>query len=124
MSNLQPYNPRDLNGRAGMPGYSRQNGNYPVDMPVEQEDMTSSGLMDYWRILLRRKWMILSFTVVGLLGGFLVTVPSPFIFESRTVIEVQDFNSNFMGMAQVDPQAGNYSPTELNIATEMHILQS
>jgi capsular exopolysaccharide synthesis family protein len=126
MPNSDLFHPRDrtVGHPAHLPEWPPGQDGQAGGAGPEQDDLASAGLLDYWRILLRHKWMVLSLTVAGVLTGFLVTIPSPFLFGARTLIAVQDFNQNFMGMAQVDPQAGNYSPTELNIATELRILES
>lgn len=117
------YPPPDPNGKAVVPAGAFDRGYRDVmTRPSEQDDMVSTGLVDYWRMLVRRKWMILLFTLAGVLGGFVITIPSALVFDARTLIEVVDINENFMGMAKVDPEVGNYSWR--NISTELYILTS
>jgi polysaccharide biosynthesis transport protein len=124
---MSPYKPSD-HGNDLVPVRPltsvARSGDYIDSQPVAHEDLTAAGLLDYWKILLNRKWTVVSLTAAGMMLGFMAAIPTPLLFDAKTTIEIQDFNPNFMGMAQLDPRAGNYSPTELNIATELHILQS
>jgi capsular exopolysaccharide synthesis family protein len=67
---------------------------------------------------------LLSFLGAGV--GFFVFLSLPSMYRSTTTIELQGFNEGFMNLNQIDPQAGtgSYSPTQLNISTQLRIIES
>jgi capsular exopolysaccharide synthesis family protein len=83
------------------------------------------GLLEYWRILRRRKGTVLAIACAGLLAGFLVTLPQTPVYQARTSIEIQDLNQDFMNMRQVSPVSESSTYTALSdIQTQIKILQS
>lgn len=91
-----------------------------------QEPAGAGGLLEYWHILLHRKWMILTIAFLGGVLGSLAVIPQPSIYLAKTTVEVQGMNESFMNLNQVDPQAGtgSYAPTEANIQTQIQIIES
>jgi succinoglycan biosynthesis transport protein ExoP len=89
-------------------------------------DMSASGVLQYWRMLMRHKLALFLAIVLGGAAGFLSMVFQPVLYTSRLTLEMQGFNEQFMNMNQVDPQAGedNYSASQANIATQCRILES
>lgn len=88
----------------------------PVDAP-------SGGLLEYWRILQRRKIAIVVTAVAGMCAAFLYTLPQTPIFQARTVIEIQSLNEDFLNMKDVDPNSPTFDPG-MELQTQVHILQS
>jgi len=83
------------------------------------------GLVEYWRILRRRKGTVLAIACAGLLAGFLVTLPQTPVYQARTSLEIQDLNQDFMNMRQVSPVTESPTYTALSdIQTQIKILQS
>jgi hypothetical protein len=62
----------------------------------------------------------------GALAGLAAVLPKPLTYPAEATLEIQGINENFMGLAQVDPQAsgGIYSATQANILTQVEILNS
>jgi capsular exopolysaccharide synthesis family protein len=82
-------------------------------------------LVEYWRILRRRKGTVIAIAVAGLLAGFLVTLPQTPVYQARTSLEIQDLNQDFMNMKQVSPVTESPTYTALSdIQTQIKILQS
>src|SRR5690242_18231506 len=82
-------------------------------------------LLEYWGILKRSKWTILTLAVFGAAAGYLVTLPQTPIYQARTSIEIQSLNENFLNMKEVDPTASSASDSmDAYIRTQMKILQS
>jgi capsular exopolysaccharide synthesis family protein len=81
---------------------------------------------DYVQALRQRKWLLAGTAAAGLLIGLAVILPKPLTYPADTTLEIQGINENFMGLAQVDPQAsgGIYSATQSNILTQVEILNS
>jgi len=78
----------------------------------------------YLELLWRRKWLILGLVMLGALGGFGWVIFNPPTYTASAVIELLGINESFLGMNQVDPQAGtgNYGTTAANIQTQTRIL--
>lgn len=103
-------------------GPDRGQESYPQDAPDEPD---RSGLVEYWRILRRRKGTLILITGIGLLAAILVTLPQTPIYQAKTSMEVLELNQNFMNMQnaqQVNEGASWNLMTDLQ--TQIKILQS
>ena len=90
-----------------------------------REINSQRGPMDYWSILLRWKWTVISWAIIGIGAGLLATLIEPRRYEGKTTLEVQDMNDNFLNMKQVSPvnqiaSSGAFS----DIQTQVKIIQS
>jgi capsular exopolysaccharide synthesis family protein len=88
--------------------------------------LQSRTFQDYLQALRQRKWLLAGLAAAGLAIGLAVVLPKPLTYGSVLTVEIQGINENFMGLAQVDPQAsgGIYSATAANILTQVEILNS
>jgi uncharacterized protein involved in exopolysaccharide biosynthesis len=70
------------------------------------------GLLEYWRILNRRKGTVILIAFVGLALGVLITLPQTPVYQAKAVLEVQNINENFMNMKEATrrPRATTRSP--------------
>ncbi len=82
-------------------------------------------LLEYGQILNRNKGSILVFALLGIVTAFLYTVSRTPIYQSRTSVELQTLNDNFLNLKSSDPTISlpDYSP-EGYIETQIKILQS
>jgi len=85
----------------------------------------TGGLLEYWRILRRRKGTLILIAVIGSVIGFLVTIPQTPIYQAHTSLEISGLNTNFLNLKQADPltQTGT-SADNSDIQTQIKILQS
>ncbi|HEX8984142.1 MAG TPA: polysaccharide biosynthesis tyrosine autokinase [Bryobacteraceae bacterium] len=83
-------------------------------------------LLEYGRILRRRKGALLLLTCVGGISACLFTLPQTPLFQARTSIEVQGLNENFLNLRDVNPttEAGALSLPEYDVQTQIRVLQS
>ncbi|MGQ9918786.1 MAG: GumC family protein [Bryobacteraceae bacterium] len=81
---------------------------------------------DYLQALKQRKGLLAGLAAAGVLIGLAVVLPKPLTYPAVGTLEIQGINENFMGLAQVDPQAsgGIYSASQANILTQVEILNS
>jgi polysaccharide biosynthesis transport protein len=99
-------------------GYTYAQG-YPADEPE------APGLVEYWRILSRRKGTLILVSFLGLAAAVLITVPQTPIYQSSTAIEIQDINDDFLNIKQVTPVQDAPSTGHLtDIQTQVKIIQS
>lgn len=72
------------------------------------------------------KFALLGFMLLGALAGTAYVVIRIPMYSAAATVEVVGFNQSFMGMSQVDPQAGTDGTTTStsNITTQMKILTS
>ncbi len=98
---------------------------YPSGMPGADEDEEEGGLLEYWRILRRRKGTLIIGAVLGLLIGIVVTLPQTPIYQAGTTLEIQSVNQNFMDMQNVQQtvEGSGWNGT-MDIQTQIKILQS
>src|SRR6266516_2458655 len=83
-------------------------------------------LLEYWRILNRRKGTLFFFALLSTLLGFLLTRAQSPVYRARTLVEIESFNEDFLNMRNVSPTApeGNSQSPEYNIRTQIAVLQS
>ena len=67
------------------------------------DDFGSSGLVEYWRMVVRHRSTVLLTAFLGALLAFLYTLPQTPIYRTSTLVEIQPMNPDFMNMRQVNP---------------------
>jgi uncharacterized protein involved in exopolysaccharide biosynthesis/Mrp family chromosome partitioning ATPase len=89
------------------------------------DDEDEGGLLEYWRVLRRRKGTLILLSAVGLVLGVVITLPQTPVYQARTTLEVLEMNQNFMNMQNVQQvtETGGWDST-INIQTQIKILQS
>src|SRR5512141_2389586 len=89
------------------------------------EGGSSSGLVEYWRVVVRHKGTVLLLIVLGGLVGFISTLPEMPIYRAHTTVAVQGINENFLNMKDVSPTTtgGMMDPTA-DILTQVKLLES
>ena len=93
--------------------------------PMDSNDAPQGGLLEYWRILRRRKGTLILIAALGTLAGILISVPQTPIYQARTSIEVQDMNADFLNIRQTTPVSESTGTMSLtDIQTQIKILQS
>lgn len=90
------------------------------------EALQARTFYDYVQAIWQRKGLVVLLAVVGVAIGVAIVLPKPLTYGSALSLEIQGINENFMGLAQVDPQAsgGIYSANQTNILTQVEILNS
>ncbi len=96
---------------------------YSFGPPETAAPETHEGLMDYWRVLWRRKWTVASVAVVCGALGYLVARYTKPVYTAKTTIEVQDVipSATSVSLTPADNQV--YSAMS-DIQTQVRILQS
>jgi capsular exopolysaccharide synthesis family protein len=95
-------------------------------LPVVLDDSGPSSLLEYWRILRRRKGSLFLIAFTGLLLAVVWTFQQGPVYQARTVLEIQNINENFLNMRAVTPTdtEGAANPLETDLQTQVNILQS
>ena len=90
-----------------------------------QEEQDGPGLVEYWRVLQRRKGTVILISVLGLLLAVLITLPMTPVYQAKALLEVQDVNNDFLNMRAVQQFAnGQGFNAMMDIQTQIKILQS
>ncbi len=85
----------------------------------------SGGMLEYWRILRRRRGTLILIASIGAVMGFLVTLPQTPIYQARTSLEIVGLNQNFLNMKETNPlDEGGAASNTVDIQTQVKILQS
>jgi succinoglycan biosynthesis transport protein ExoP len=128
MEHLQaPKHPVSLGPESGSQrGYSHPASNYAEAMSADASaEAQTGGLIEYWRIIRRRRGTLLVIAVVGLLASIFITLPQTPIYRARTALEIQDINNDFLNSKQVNPVTEDGSGNALtDVMTQMRIVQS
>jgi succinoglycan biosynthesis transport protein ExoP len=91
--------------------------------PYATYEPETDGLSTYWQNLKNHKLLICVSCALGLLLGYLFTIPQTPVYEARASLEFQNLNENFLNAREVDPVAVNYS-ADSYMQTQIKILQS
>jgi capsular exopolysaccharide synthesis family protein len=89
------------------------------------DDPAAGSLLDYWRMIRRRKFLLLAVALAGAGIGLLVTRAQQPVYRASATVEVQDLNREFLNMKSVSPvddSPGTDAFTDLQ--TQLRILQS
>src|SRR5580658_2225140 len=93
--------------------------------PEPNVEPESRSLLEYWRIIRRRKGTLILVAAVGAIIGFLVTLPQTPIYQVRTSLEIVALNQNFLNIKESNPlNEGGNSVDASDIQTQIKILQS
>src|ERR1700748_127261 len=84
----------------------------PEGLP-QVDSGSGSGLVEYWRVIVRHKGTVLLLIVLGALAGFISTLPETPVYRAHATLQVQGINENFLNMKDVSPTAtgGMMDPT-------------
>ena len=125
MNELQPYGPNSSVPGLYQPGPADQ---YPptqtIDIAGPGLKRDYAGLLEYWQMVRRHKAAVVVAIFVGGLGGFLVTLSSPRVYQARTSLEIQGLNEEFLNMKSVNPNSDPTASYGSDIQTQVKILQS
>jgi succinoglycan biosynthesis transport protein ExoP len=83
----------------------------------------SNLLVDYYRTLLRHRKLIMCAAAIGLFGTALLHLTTQPVYRTRTALDIQSLNGDFMNEKSVDPTAMATS-TETNVQTQIKLLES
>jgi polysaccharide biosynthesis transport protein len=118
-SEFPPHPRSSRDGQAAMPALS-----YAGPLEYASEDLRAIEVLDYWRVIIQRRRLILVCGVAGALLGFLALIPQPFQFKSRTRVELHPSKMSIVGLGQVDNDNEAGPSTDASVATELEILNS
>ena len=106
-------------------GYVVPPGYGPIGPETVQEEDEGPGLVEYWRVLQRRKGTVILISALGLLLAVLITLPMTPVYQAKALVEVQDVNNDFLNMRSVQQFAnGQGFNAMMDIQTQIKILQS
>src|SRR5258706_16294739 len=84
----------------------------------------SAGILEYGRIIARRKWLLLGIAVLCAGAGYGISLLENPMYQTRTSLEIQGPNENFLNLKDLDPASSSGpSAAETYVDTQAHILQ-
>jgi succinoglycan biosynthesis transport protein ExoP len=89
--------------------------------PPNYLDDDDGGLLEYWRILKRRKGTILLAALAGVVLSILIGLPQTPEYRAEGTLEIQDVNSDFMHQKQITPIDGG---DDSDVQTQVLIIES
>jgi capsular exopolysaccharide synthesis family protein len=106
------------------PSYNQ--GQQPLPAEYFHDDSSNSdslGIVEYWRLINRRRGTLILISFFGLLAGILFTLPQTPLYRSRATLEIQNLNSGFMNAKQANP-VDDSSASTTDVQTQIKIIQS
>lgn len=115
-----PGYPQAPVGYAHYPAYG-----YAEQLHADQVGPEAGGLIEYWRILARRRGTLALFAALGIVAAVVVTLPQTPVYRARTALEVQNINGDFLNSKQITPVSEDGGVNSLtDVQTQMRIIQS
>jgi polysaccharide biosynthesis transport protein len=116
---------RGTAGYPGRPGYAPAYAYADQLQPDEGAGAETGGLIEYWRMLRRRRGTLVLIAALGIVVAVLVTLPQTPVYRARTALEVQNINSDFLNAKQINPlsEDGGVNPLT-DVQTQMKIVLS
>ncbi len=90
--------------------------------PLEEEE--GINLLDYWRVLVKRRWTILTFTFVILAVTAIATWKATPIYRSAIKIQIDPEQSNVLPFKEADEIGSNYAQSQEYLQTQFKVLES
>ncbi|HVW08122.1 MAG TPA: polysaccharide biosynthesis tyrosine autokinase [Bryobacteraceae bacterium] len=89
------------------------------------EDIPAGSILYYWRLMKRRKLLLLGIATAGAAAGLLVAWGQQPVYRARATVEVQDVNGEFLNMKTVNPVEDSAAADAVtDLQTQLRILQS
>lgn len=79
------------------------------------------GVLEYWRILKRRKGTIILAAFLGLFAAILIGLPLTPVYRAEGTLEIQDVNNDYMHQKEVNPIDGS---DDSDMQTQVVVLES
>lgn len=93
--------------------------------PERRAEAPESLMIEYIRLLARRRSMIALFTVFGAMLGYAVTLAVLPVYRARTSLDIQNLNADFLNMRNINQTSGGENAsTESYVQTQIRLLQS
>lgn len=120
--------PRRLDHRSDLTAFTPATANaapmnYP-DFGIEPPAETMGLLQEYLQTVMRYKWSLAAFAVVGLLLSLLFGLKTLPVYRTRTSIEIRSVNSDFLNRRMVNPTDTDGAEGDTNLQTQIKLLQS
>ena len=98
----------------------------PTRILYAGEDRQGGLIMEYLRTLARYRWMIVGLGLSGVAVSFLMSFTALPVYRARTSLDIQNLNSDFLGMRAVAPtgDATDDASSDVYVQTQIKLLQS
>jgi uncharacterized protein involved in exopolysaccharide biosynthesis len=95
-----------------------------ISQPEYSVEPQTGSVLDYWRVLCRRKLALLICGAVGLAGGIAVTLSQTPMYRATTALEIQDNKNDALAAKLLNPtpEAAPADPLT-DVPTQIRILQ-
>lgn len=91
--------------------------------PREPDEHERTGMVaEYYRIVMRHRWLVAGLACLGVLLSILFHLTTQPVYETRTSVEIQSMNSEFMDSKSVAANAA--LPTDALVQTQIKLLGS
>jgi polysaccharide biosynthesis transport protein len=99
----------------------------PPEYPGYAQDFAEDdqvNLLDYWRVLVKRRWTILTFAAVILTVTAIATWKAAPVYRSTIKIQIDPEQSNLLPFKELGDMGSNYAQSQDYLQTQFKILES
>ncbi len=97
---------------------------FDLARPQILETDDSGRLFDYLHMLIRHKWTVGVFVLLGLAFALIVSLPQKPVYRAQVAMEIQDPNENFLSKGFDNSAQGGSDAAETFFQTQMRLLRS
>ncbi len=95
----------------------------PLDDRNSDEEQSQPNMAaEYYRTVMRHRWLIAGLAMAGVVLSILFHLSTQPVYQTRTSLEIQAMNSDFLDAHSVTPNA--MSPSDTIVATQLKLLGS
>ena len=95
------------------------------ESPASIADASSgSGMVEYWKVVVRHRTTVVLLCCLGGLVGFLATLPDTPAYRAHATLEVQSLNVNFLDFKDMNPAGNSNADPSADILTQVKLLES
>ncbi len=108
---------------SNLPGYYYP----PPDFPLHSQELDEQGqahILDYWRVLVKRRWTILTLTflILGIMA--IATWKAEPIYRAAIKIQIDPEQSNVLPFKETAEVGSNYAQSQEYLQTQFRVLES
>ncbi len=124
----QPFGPSDASSHASRALVERQatlpSTQVIQDWLTDDDEEDSINLRQYWAVIMRRKWTVLTFFAIVVVAGMTATYLTTPIYRATTTLQIDQEEAKVVQYEQVQSNAQSSWNTEEYMRTQQEVLRS
>jgi len=113
-----------LQDAARLPAYYNPSSDAPPPYLGQPEEEDRVSLLDYWRVIIKRRWVIISFTSAALLITAIATWKATPIYRATIKLQIDPEQQNVLPFKEALEPGSTYAQSQEYLQTQFKVLES